>query len=297
MNASQGLDYKGYPPFLEPQIPDLPADQCLFHVIPVPLEATVSYGHGTARGPAAILNASSQLEDFNGFDRSCSMGIHTQRPVNCRGSSEKILKNIENAVSAVLKIGRLPVILGGEHSVSVGAFRALRRKGVDFGIVHFDAHGDLRESYRGSKYSHGCVMNWALGLGIPLCQLGVRSISCSEFPIRKKGRVIAHDAMDLAWKRRPSRLLPAGFPKRIYVSFDVDALDASLMPATGTPEPGGLMWWDAMALLKQVIQGRSVAGFDVVELAPIPGMHAPDFTAARLTYNIMGLITRYARKR
>ena len=301
--------------FLDSELPFRPADECRFHVIPVPFEATVSYGGGTALGPEAIVEASSQLEIWTGRAVPSRLGIFTWPAVDCEGRAEDVLERIEQAVQTALAQGpqtgtplaiapvaphevaeaampSVPVILGGEHTVSLGALRALKKRYGDFGIVHFDAHADLRDSYEGTPYSHACVMRRATqDLGLPLYQIGVRSLSPEE-ELYRRARNIQHlDAREAKFPSFPASFsLPAGFPKNVYLSFDVDALDSSLMPATGTPEPGGLLWWDALELVERCLKGRCCLGFDVVELAPIPSLHAPTFTAARLVHEIMGML-------
>jgi agmatinase len=276
--------------FLESEIPDLPEEECLFHVIPAPLEATVSYGGGTANGPEAILQASDQLEAFDGVSCPCEQGI-------CTRETARTLEEIEAAVAGVLQTGGIPVVLGGEHTVTLGALRALKKAGREFGVVQFDAHADLRDEYEGSKLSHACVMRRAIDdLGLPLFQIGVRALSLEEHRFRTERNVPHLDAAEIAGKGTPRRLLPPGFPRNVYVTFDVDGLDPSVMPATGTPVPGGLLWYQATGLLETISVERTILGADFVELAPIGGLHAPDFAVAQLVYRMMGLIARQQRK-
>ncbi|MGI6638887.1 MAG: agmatinase [Desulfobulbus sp.] len=283
--------------------PDFLASECRltgpearFHVLPVPLESTVSYGGGTAAGPAAILEASQQLEDWDG--RSCPLdeGIHTLPAIDCRGQIEEVLTRIERAVAAVLRAGRLPVLLGGEHTVTLGSLRALAQglpKGA-IGLIQIDAHADLRESYEGSIYSHACVARRALeDLGMPIFQFGVRALSAVEARLRNQdARISFLDAATFAHNGLPAELLPADFPNTVYLSFDVDGLDPSVIRATGTPVPGGPGWHDCLRFVEQALRGRHVAGFDVVELAPQPDDHASSFAAAQLVYSIMGIVQR-----
>jgi len=301
--------------FLDSELPFRPADECRFHVIPVPFEATVSYGGGTASGPEAILEASSQLEVWTGRAVPSRQGIFTWPAVDCEGRAEDVLERIEQAVQTALAQGpqtdsplttapatpcevpgtampAVPVILGGEHTVSLGALRALKKRYGDFGIVHFDAHADLRDNYEGTPYSHACVMRRAVqDLGLSLYQIGVRSLSPEEELYRRAQNIQHLDAREAKFPGFPASFsLPAGFPKNVYLSFDVDALDSSLMPATGTPDPGGLLWWDALDLVERCLKGRCCLGFDVVEFAPVPSLHAPAFTAARLAHEIMGIL-------
>lgn len=266
--------------------------KALFHILPVPYEKSVSYGTGTALGPKAILDASTQLELFDGKSIPAEAGIHTLPPVNCDGDHEEALERIDDAVSMILEYGKIPVILGGEHTVTNGSLRAIKREHEEFGIVQFDAHADLRDSYEGSPYSHACVMKRTFDAKIPFFQIGVRSISQEGVQLREEHQIPRLDANQLYQNGIPDPLLPSDFPEKIYITFDIDALDPSIMPATGTPEPGGLQWYQSLELLDKIIMGRTVIGFDLVELAPIESLPHPDFTAAKLVYSIMGMITR-----
>lgn len=278
-----------YPTFLASEYAPAPPDKARFHVIPVPYEKTTSYGKGTAYGPSAILAASQQLEAFNGQCCPGDQGIHTARPVDCAGSATTVLGRIERRVHAALHHGAVPVLLGGEHTITLGAVRALLDAGIRFGVVQFDAHADLRNEYEGSPFSHACVMRRIVELGVPVLQIGVRALCEEEAGFRRTARIRHVDAAALAARGIPRRLMPTAFPRALYISFDVDGLDPSIMPATGTPVPGGLSWYQAQTLLKRITVGRQMVGFDVVELAPLRGLHAADFTAAQLVYDLMGL--------
>ncbi len=267
-----------------------PPEEALFHVIPVPYEESVSYGSGTKEGPEAILAASSQLELYNGRGVPAEYGIFTAPPVACSGGATVTLGRIEAAVTRCLDLCKIPVILGGEHTLTVGVVAALRRAHGEFGVIQFDAHADLRESFMGSRFSHACVMRRIAEQGIPLLQLGTRSYSLEEQHYREQQRIPYYDAEEI-WKRGVEGVsLPADFPEKIFITFDVDGLDSSVMPATGTPVPGGLSWYQAMWLSERLMNSRVCIGFDVVEFAPIAGLHGPSFTAAQLTYNLMGYL-------
>lgn len=271
--------------FLESEIPDMPEEDCLFHVIPAPYEKTVSYGEGAAKGPTAILEASYQLEAYDGKSCPCAFGIHT-RP------AQYSLECMEREVGETLKLGRIPILLGGEHTVTYAALRALKDAGETFGIVQFDAHADLRDTYDGDQFSHACVMRRAVDMDIPLFQIGVRALSLPEVELRKEKNIPHLDGYEIGRSGIPENFLPDGFPEKVYVTIDVDGLDPSIMPSTGTPEPGGLTWFQIMECLEQIVRSKTVIGFDCVELAPIEKFHAPDFLCARLIYNFMGMITR-----
>jgi agmatinase len=274
-----------WPDFIGSERPERSAEDSLFHVIPAPLEQTVSYGGGTADGPRAILEASQQLEAYDGHSCPCEAGIFTHP---CAPD----LDAIQQVVGQVLQAGKIPVVLGGEHSVSLGAFRALAKQDEPIGIIQFDAHADLRDTYEGSPLSHACVMRRALELDLPVMQVGVRALSVAETKVREQFGVHYLDGETIGMEGVSDQWLPTDFPGKVYVTVDIDVLDSSLMPATGTPEPGGLSWWTMMRMLGDITRQHQVVGFDCVELAPVPGLHAADFTAARLVYNFMGMIER-----
>ena len=274
--------------------PTEPAN-ALFHIIPAPLEYTLSYGAGAARGPAAILEASQQLEAWDGYSCPGALGIHTAPAVDCNGGIEEALKHIAQSTHEALAHNALPVLLGGEHSATLGALRALKECYGHFGIVHIDAHADLRSHYQGSIYSHASVMRRAVeDLGLRLAQFGVRDLCLEEMQARRDCNIHFLDAPELARTGLPSAPLPGDFPETVYISFDVDGLDPACIPATGTPVPGGLGWYDALEIVARCVSRRRVIGFDVVELAPSPGLHASDYAAARLVYHMMGVVERNA---
>lgn len=265
-----------------------------FYVIPCPLERSASYGGGMAKGPEAILLASQELEALETGMAPGQAGIYTAPPVNCEGPAEAVLVRIEAAVEKALAHHAIPVLLGGEHTVALGAIRALavaaQNSGQPFGVVQFDAHADLRASYRNDPYSHASVMRRVIDeLGIPLVQIAVREISPEEVEVRELHNITHYDAYFLARVGLPEKPLPENFPRNIYISFDVDALDPSLMPATGTPSPGGLNWRETHFILETCVKDRRVVGMDVCELAPIENLHHASYTAARLTHLLMAL--------
>jgi agmatinase len=277
-----------YPAFLASELGNISPDDALFHIIPVPYEKSVSYGTGTAGGPSAILQASQQLELFDGFSIPAKCGIHTHRPVTCDVPYDIALQTIAGCLEAPLAKNRIPILLGGEHTVTVGAMKALQARFSvgDIGIVQFDAHADLRDTYEGSPFSHACVMHRALDMDFRIHQIGIRSLSFEEALLRRQQTQMISwlDAREIAFSGLPEPVLPADFPDTIYITIDIDVLDPSLMPATGTPEPGGLNWYQLIRSLEHVVHDRKVIGFDVVELSPINGLHAADYTSARLIY-------------
>lgn len=282
--------------FLASEFAPVEPHKARFHIIPAPYEQSVSYGHGTAHGPAAIIAASQQLEAFDGQSVPGELGLYTHAAVDCSGTPDDVLARIETATAKALECTAVPVVLGGEHTVTLGALRALQAQHDrfgPFGVVQFDAHADLRASYEGNPYSHACVMHRAVhDLGLPLVQMAVRDFCLEEVAVRREFNVTCHDAATLAREGLPLSPLPADFPKNIYVTFDVDGLDAAVMPATGTPVPGGLSWYEALTLVERCVAGHTVIGFDVVELAPMAGLHFADYTAARLVYHMMGIMQR-----
>lgn len=284
--------------FLDSEFPNSEAHNAVFHVIPFPLEETVSYMGGTSQGPAALIDASSQLEQLvEGFGNPGKLGIHTTQAIDCAFSAEKALAQATQRMIEAGKHGSLPVLLGGEHSVTNAAIGFLREqyRQEEVGFLQFDAHMDLRDSYEGSKLSHACVMHRVAEAGFPLFQVGIRNYSEEDLEARKTFDIGHFDASALYKSKLDgsflSLSLPPKFPRKLYITFDVDALDAGLMSATGTPDPGGLAWWDAIILLEQLTQGRTIVGLDVVELAPSV-LHHPAYTAAKLTYFLMGLAAK-----
>ncbi len=286
------------PSFLDVLHANAPAATAQVHVIPAPMETTVCYGGGTARAPRAILEASRQLDDFDGRRWPTDLAIHTQpfvRPAAGKKSrTERWLAAIERAVARALRCGALPAVLGGEHTATLGSARAFQAAGAEIGIIHFDAHADLRDVYKGAQLSHACVLRRVHELGFPLVQLGTRAVSREEAYYRAENEktICAYDARFLAAGKLPKKWIPKNFPKKVFISFDLDAFDPAVIPATGTPVPGGLGWREALRLIDDVADARRIVGFDVVELAPMRGLHHPDYTAALLVYALMAAAAR-----
>jgi agmatinase len=223
------------------------------------------------------------------------LGIHTTDFIDCSGEISQVLQRIRQQALATLERGKIPVLLGGEHTISVGALEAVCAFFTQpVGLFQLDAHADLRESYEGSRYSHACVARRAhADLGMEILQFGVRALSIEEVTYREKHNIPHLDAATFYQSaRRDCCSLPPTFPEKIYLTLDVDGLDPSVIRATGTPVPGGPGWHDTLAVIEKVIRGRTVVGFDVVELAPRPEDHASSFAAAQLVYSVMGLIQR-----
>ncbi len=285
--------HRAAPAFLGTEYANAPAGRAAFHVIPAPMEVSVSYGGGAARGALAILRASGQLEAHDRGLAPGRLGIHTQPSIRLprRASAEAWLDAIQSRVARTLAVGARPLLLGGEHTVTLGAARALAAADKEpVGFIHIDAHADLRDTFEGTPLSHACVMRRVAELGFPLVQFGTRAYAAEEADFRRRSRIRAYDADALLDAPLPRAPFPARFPRRLYITFDLDGLDPSQMPATGTPVAGGLAWHQAMRLLDRVTRGRTVIGADVVELAPIPGLHHADFTAAQTAHRLLALM-------
>lgn len=281
------------PCFLGSEIANAAPERAAFHVIPVPFERSTSYGGGTAAGPDAILEASWQLETWDGESNPAVLGIHTQPTVRVAGGVDAVMEAIAAATARAVAAGALPVAIGGEHTVTCGVVRGLLQSGIGpFGVVQIDAHADLRDRYEGNPYSHASVMRRVVEDGVPLVQLGVRACCEEELHARREFGVLALDARELVVGNRMAVELPADFPAQVFFTVDVDGLDPSVFPSTGTPVPGGLGWYQTLALFESVARQRRIIGFDVMEFAPIPGFHAYQFAAAQLIYKFMGICQR-----
>lgn len=282
-----------FPIFLGSEIDQADPRQAMFHVLPVPYEKTVSYGGGTNLGPSSILNASWQLEKWDGKSSPCDLGIHTCAPIDCSVAPEQVMASIANATAEIVNNGGIPVVLGGEHSVTYGVLMGLKAAGIeDFGIVQIDAHCDLRQAYEGDILSHASVMKRAVDMGIPLYQLGIRAYCEEEMQAREQFGVYYQDGDELVPNNINSISLPDDFPEKVFFTLDIDGMDPSVFPSTGTPVPGGLGWYQTLNLFESVAKQRQIIGFDIMEFAPIEGFHAYDFAASLLTYKLMGITAR-----
>ena len=279
--------------FLEPEREAVFSDAAARAVvIPFGLEATVSYGTGTGKGPAAILAASHQLELFD-EELWCEpyrdFGIATLAEPAIATPLAAALDQLESAVGAVLHEDRFPMVLGGEHALTAGAIRPFAHKYDDLAVLHVDAHADLRDGYLGEHYSHASAMRRVLDHdNVSLVSVGIRAISAAEadYYLANRHRIEIHWAKDQRdWNIDDIVASLKGRP--IYVTFDVDGLDSALMPATGTPTPGGLDYWHALSVIRRAAESGTIVGGDVVELAPVPELHGADYTAAAIAYKIM----------
>ncbi len=256
--------------------------------LPVPYEATTSYRKGTQDGPAAIIRASAEMEDYDaelGFE-PCSAGIHTAAPLEpALGGPGAMAERVAEAVGACADAGKRVAMLGGEHSISSGAVAALAARHPGLSVLVFDAQADLRDEYQGSRHSHACATRRMLDHA-PAAIVGVRSMTADE------AAFAAERGVPL-FPRGPEPITDAdaivgALSDDVYVSFDLDAFDPSFMAAVGTPEPGGLGWWEGLRLLRAVASRRRIVGFDVVELSPGEGPESCAYTAAKLAYKLIG---------
>ena len=260
-------------------------------VIPFGMEKTVSYGGGTARGPEAIIAASPELEFFDD-ELWCEpyrrFGIATLHAPAIADAPADALAQIATLTEAALDAGHFPLVLGGEHTLSAGAIRPIAARHPNLAVLHLDAHTDLRDTYEGTALSHACVMRRVLDQAVDITSVGIRAISAHEVPVLEAtpGRVRVFPARERAnWSLEKIVAPLRGRP--VYVSLDIDVMDAGMMPATGTPEPGGLSYDEVCAVMRAAAGAGRIIGGDVVELAPIPGFHAYDFTAAKLAYKLL----------
>ncbi|MDR3711067.1 MAG: agmatinase [Capsulimonadaceae bacterium] len=266
-------------------------------VLPVPYEATTTYGHGSKSGPDAILQASTQVEYYDrelGCEPAHAYGIHTLAPLGLEGISPAgAIDAIADCIAWHYDPSRQICALGGEHGMSIGVARGLRQVVPDYVTVQLDAHADLRDTYDGTPLSHACVARRIVDLGSPLFQLGIRSLDITEaaFIAANTATVTSIDVETMRgsqdWQGRLAEFVRG---RDVYLTIDVDALDPSIIPATGTPEPDGLTWRETLDILRIVAGIGRVIAFDCVELAPVAGLHYADFAAAKLVYKTMNLI-------
>jgi len=261
-------------------------------VLPVPLESTCTYRPGTRGGPEAIIAASSHMELYDEALGAtvCTIGIHTAAELGLTSDSEKAVAIIKEAVKNYLDDDKLVSMVGGEHTVTVGAVRAMQERYPDLSVLYLDAHADLRDSYGGTPFNHACVAR-RLAEICPVVQVGIRSLSEEEFPATNNGNVTTLFASDLRDGLDTQGIVEKLSPN-VYVTIDLDVFDPSVIPGVGTPEPGGLDWYQVNTLLRTTCENRRVVGFDVVELCPIPGSVVSEYTSARLIYRMIGLIAQ-----
>jgi agmatinase len=275
-------------------VPPAPFETAGIAILPVPFEATVSYGGGTARGPDAILRASSQVElwDEQLETEPHRSGIWTAPPFRPpEGPVPRAVEAISRRIGELLDAGKWPVMLGGEHSITPAGVMAAARAHGDLQIVQLDAHADLRDSYEGEPWSHACAMSRALEHAAGLRAIGIRSYSNEEADRIRRGipGYSAIHAWEMDGEEWIDRALDGLSGRAVYLTVDVDYFDPSVVPSTGTPEPGGPAWWPTLRFLDRLFRTADVVAADVVELAPIDGLHHPDFAVARLVHKLIGL--------
>ena len=261
-------------------------------VVPFGLEKTVSYGGGTKNGPKEIINASHQVELYD-EELNCEpykkIGIKTLKPFRINKSIKKALSDMGKINEQILKRKLFPLTLGGEHSITPGCLIPFTKKFKNICLLHFDAHADLRDSYEGEKFSHASAIRRCLDYkNVSVISFGIRNISESEIPFLKKNasRIKIFWAKDKnKWNLKKFKKLIKN--KTVYLTFDVDGLDSSIMPATGTPEPGGLLWDETLEIIKIAAKNSNIVGADINELAPIKGFNSYNFLVAKLAYKIL----------
>ena len=255
-------------------------------ILPVPYDETSTWMKGSDMGPEAILEASVNLEfyDVETSSEAHLKGIHTVDPILAKGSPEKLVNEVYNRTLKLLSEDKFPVIIGGNHTVPIGAFRAFSERFENLSILQLDAHGDLRQTYEGSEFNHACAMARAREYA-PIVQVGLRSMSAEELPYAAKDRIFY--AHELYYDKKLYRKAIDKLTANVYITIDLDVFDPSLMPSTGTPEPGGPDYFELMHFLRDVIRERNVVGFDVVELCPSQLNKAPDFIAAKIIYQLL----------
>jgi agmatinase len=261
-------------------------------VVPFGLEKTVSYGGGTKNGPKEIIKASHQVELYD-EELNCEpykkIGIKTLKPFKINKNIKKALNKMSKINQEILDKNLFPITFGGEHSITPGCIDPFTKKFKDICLLHFDAHADLRESYNGEKFSHASAIRRCLDYSnVSVISFGIRNISQGEIPFLKKNS----SRIDIFWAKDKSKWDLNKFKKLIknktvYLTFDVDGLDSSIMPATGTPEPGGLLWDETLNIVKIAVKNSKIVGADINELAPIKGFNSYNFLVAKLAYKIL----------
>lgn len=272
-------------------MPEEGVEEARFFILPVPLELTTTYIRGSAGGPEALLMASHQVELYDDELKAETFreGILTLEPMEFPGreSPETAVGRIETRISELLESGKSLVTLGGEHTVSVGIVRAYHAAFSNFSVLHLDAHADLRDEYQGSRFNHACVMARIAEIR-PFVSVGIRSLCAEE---AEKITDTGWTLFDMHRIREDEGWVPASLDaleQQVYITVDLDVFDPAVMPAVGTPEPGGMGWRELTAYLRRVFREKTVIGLDIMELCPIQGFDYGVFTAAKLVYRLLG---------
>lgn len=264
-------------------------DKAKVVVIPVRYDATLSYKSGSKEGPEEIITASRFIDEMLPDESGKNMLVLKSTDIFTTGlivpsiNPEEAHKGIKEAIAnEAVKHGKIPLMLGGEHSITLGAVKAVKEKYADLSVLHFDAHTDLMDKYEDSKFSHACVMRRIREEGVKTVSIGIRNANYETAAYIEKEKPVIFPAPQI-----PSidQVLPH-LSQNVYLTFDLDAFDPSIMPSVGTPEPGGLYWHETIKFIEEIAKKVNIVGADVVELMPIPGLHAPNFLAAKLAYNI-----------
>ncbi len=260
----------------------------------IPYDGTSTWGKGADRGFDVFLEAAENMElyDIETDSEPYMHGIHILPLIDENSSPEAVYKAVLASTRKILGFGKLPTFFGGEHSVSIGIIEAFREKYPDLTVLQLDAHADLRSSYDGSPYNHACAMHKASRDG-NLVQVGIRSMDSSELEFIDRSRCFLAEEMHESDTWIEDSISKMTDP--VYLSIDLDVFDPSVMPATGTPEPGGMLWYDVTGYLRRVFEARQVVGFDIVEFAPIASLHAPGFMVAKLYYKLLSYYFKHGK--
>ncbi|MDA9820077.1 agmatinase [Salibacteraceae bacterium] len=252
----------------------------------IPYDGTSTYGKGSDKGFEAMIHASHELElyDIETNSEVYERGIHCLAPIAENKSPELVFEKVYSETKNLLKRDKFLTFFGGEHSISIGVIKAFHEKFDKLTVLQLDAHADLRPEYMGTQYNHACALHQA-GQIVNLLQVGIRSMDSSELEFMDKSKVFF--AQDIHGKTEWMDASIKQMTEDVYLTIDLDVFDPSIMPSTGTPEPGGMLWYQTMSYLKKVFRTRNVVGFDIVELAPKKGFTAPDFLAAKLYYKLL----------
>jgi len=261
-------------------------DESQIVILPVPYDATSSWQRGSEKGPHALLEASAALEWYDPETDSevQLLGIHTLSPLVLSDDPDEMVAKVEASLLKILSHNKFPVTIGGNHSVSIGAIRAAAAYYGDISVLQLDAHADLRDSYLGSPFNHASAMARAREVA-EIVQVGIRSIASEELESALDSYIFS--AQDLYYKPEMYNEALKLLRPKVYITIDLDVFDPSIMPSTGTPEPGGLLWYETIKFLREVSLQREIVGFDIVELCPSATNKAPDFLAAKLLYKLL----------
>lgn len=261
-------------------------------ILPVAYDLTTSYKPGTIDGPKAIIDASRYMEAYDEETEKevFKSGIHTAREIrSLKLQPEVIIKKVEKKTSLILDAGKFPVIIGGEHSITLGPVLSCKKKFGNFSVLQLDAHSDMRDVFQGWKYSHGCIAKRITEI-TDVVQIGIRSLSKEEAEKGHKNLKTFFMKDMIKSRKWAEEAIGSLKEKKVYVTIDMDVFDPSIMPSVGTPEPGGMGWYETLALLRRLSREKEIIGFDTVELAPMPDNVSPDFLAAKLVHKFLNYI-------